>query len=126
MSSEGKGIDSREKIWARAFAAFGNSPIFGAYSEIRGENGAYQMHNSHVDVLVSYGVLPFVIMVVILSKIMLDVNKKIYSTKQRFIILHLHVLYLSAVAKPYCFLAVCYIYLPAVYSCAHHTLKFMM
>lgn len=83
MSSEGKGIDSREKIWARAFAAFGNSPIFGAYSEIRGENGAYQMHNSHVDVLVSYGVLPFVIMVVILSKIMVDVNKKIYSTKQQ-------------------------------------------
>lgn len=83
MSSEGKGIDSREKIWARAFAAFGNSPIFGAYSEISGGSGASQMHNSHVDVLVSYGIVPFIVMIIILSKIMLEINKKINSPKQQ-------------------------------------------
>lgn len=83
MSSEGKGVDSREKIWARAFAAFGNSPIFGAYSEISGGSGASQMHNSHVDVLVSYGIVPFIIMIIVLSKIMLETNKKINSLKQQ-------------------------------------------
>lgn len=83
MSSEGKGIDSRERIWTRAFAAFGNSPIFGAYSEISGGSGASQMHNSHVDVLVSYGIVPFIVMIIILSKIMLETNKKINSPKQQ-------------------------------------------
>lgn len=83
MSSEGKGIDSREKIWSRAFSAFANSPIFGAYSEISSGSGKSQMHNSHVDVLVSYGIVPFIIMIIVLSKIMLETNKKINSLKQQ-------------------------------------------
>lgn len=82
LSSKGKGIDSREEIWSAAFSAFGNSPIFGAYSEISGGEGMSQMHNSHVDVLTSYGVLPFFLMLFYFSKILLHVNSEIKLSMQ--------------------------------------------
>lgn len=82
LSSEGKGVDSREKIWRAAFAFFDNSPIFGAYSEISGGGGRSQMHNSHVDVLASYGILPFFLMLFYLSEILLHVNSEIKLSKQ--------------------------------------------
>lgn len=55
LIGEGKGLDSRVGIWRFALSAFAGSPIFGAYSEISGGTGASQMHNSHLDILASYG-----------------------------------------------------------------------
>lgn len=52
---EGKGLDSRVEIWTFALRSFVSSPLTGAYSEISGGTGASQMHNSHLDILASYG-----------------------------------------------------------------------
>lgn len=55
LVGEGKGLDSRVGIWTFALKTFGESPLFGAYSQISGGTGASQMHNSHLDILASYG-----------------------------------------------------------------------
>lgn len=55
LIGEGKDLDSRVGIWSYALGAFAVSPIFGAYSQISGGTGASQMHNSHLDILASYG-----------------------------------------------------------------------
>lgn len=55
LVGEGKELDSRVGIWSFAVNAFANSPLVGAYSEISGGSGASQMHNSHLDLLASYG-----------------------------------------------------------------------
>jgi len=53
--SEGKLLDSRVWLWNSALRTFLQSPIIGAYSQISGGTGHSQMHNSHVDILSSYG-----------------------------------------------------------------------
>lgn len=54
-TGDGKPLDSRMVIWNRAAEAFAASPLVGAYSQISGGMGWSQMHNSHLDVLASYG-----------------------------------------------------------------------
>ena len=70
LVGEGKGLDSREGIWSFAVNAFANSPLVGAYSEISGGSGASQMHNSHLDLLASYGVPVLVLTCVLLGRIL--------------------------------------------------------
>lgn len=53
--TEGKNLDSRSQIWLYAWKQFGKSPLLGSYSQITSALGGMQMHNSHLDVLVSYG-----------------------------------------------------------------------
>lgn len=55
LIGEGKDLDSRVGIWSDALRSFGDSPLVGAYSQISGGTGASQMHNSHLDILASYG-----------------------------------------------------------------------
>lgn len=55
LIGEGKDLDSRVGIWTYALQAFYSSPLFGAYSEISAGTGISQMHNSHLDILASYG-----------------------------------------------------------------------
>ena len=57
LLSEGKGLDSRYTIWSFAFKKIYQSPIIGAYSQISYGTGESQMHNSHMDILASYGVI---------------------------------------------------------------------
>ena len=66
MVSEGKNLTSRKGIWLRAFEQYMEHPIFGNYSGISKGTGTSQMHNTHVDVLASYGILPFVMFIKIL------------------------------------------------------------
>ena len=61
LIGEGKGLDSRMDVWSLAVNAFRQSPLVGAYSQISGGTGASQMHNSHLDLLASYGVAVFVL-----------------------------------------------------------------
>ncbi|MBQ2927867.1 MAG: O-antigen ligase family protein [Oscillospiraceae bacterium] len=56
LRSEGKDLDSRVQIWRFALNSFLESPVLGAYSQISGGTGASQMHNSHLDILASYGI----------------------------------------------------------------------
>lgn len=55
MVSEGKGLDARLSIWLPALQYYAQSPILGAYSQISSGTGMSQMHNTHLDILVSYG-----------------------------------------------------------------------
>ncbi len=66
---EGKPLDARADIWKEALEAFARNPIFGDYRGIAtGGSEHTQMHNTHLDVLASYGLVPFVLFVAILYR----------------------------------------------------------
>lgn len=64
--SEGKSLGSRLDVWNPAIANFKKSPLFGSYCEISQGTGKSQLHNTHLDVLCSYGILPFVLFLIVL------------------------------------------------------------
>lgn len=64
MESSGKNLSSRTEIWTRAIQLWKYSPIFGAYGQGSNGTGSSQFHNSHIDILVSYG--PIVLCIVCL------------------------------------------------------------
>ena len=66
--SEEKALTSRVKIWTDALTQFKGSPLFGAYDKISKGSGMSQMHNTHIDVLVSYGLVPFGLFIFLLHK----------------------------------------------------------
>lgn len=66
MAGEGKGISSRSPVWGEAIEGFWKSPVFGAYSQISDGTGMSQLHNTHLDVLASYGILVFILTCVLL------------------------------------------------------------
>lgn len=74
--SDGKGLDSRLAVWQPAIKAFMGSPIFGDYCGISQGTGTSQLHNTHLDVLVSYGILPFVLFVVALLKLSRNITRR--------------------------------------------------
>ena len=67
---EGKGLDSRVSIWNQAITAFEDSPIFGAYYQISNGTGTSQLHNTHIDILASYGIIVFVMVCIFLYGVM--------------------------------------------------------
>lgn len=52
----GKTLDTRFDIWINAFKTFIEHPFLGAYTYFE---GSFQMHNSHLDFLTSYGLISF-------------------------------------------------------------------
>lgn len=65
----GKHSGTRFKIWSFAFNKFFENPILGNYYGISYGTGASQMHNTHVDVLASYGIVPFALFISVLYKV---------------------------------------------------------
>jgi O-antigen ligase len=65
---EGKALDARLEIWGRALKAFSEHPLLGAYYEISDGTGMSQLHNTHLDTLVSYGLLPFVLFMTLICR----------------------------------------------------------
>lgn len=63
LESEGKTLDSRVGIWQRSFEFFRASPLFGDYFGISGGTGQSQLHNTHIDVLCSYGLFALALFV---------------------------------------------------------------
>lgn len=63
LESEGKTLDSRVGIWEKSFEFFRAAPLFGDYFGISGGTGQSQLHNTHIDVLCSYGIFAFVLFV---------------------------------------------------------------
>lgn len=84
LVDEGKALSSRTRIWLKAMANFVNSPIIGSYSQISDGTGASQLHNSHLDILVSYGTIVFVLVCVLLYLIIYRQGKE-YDNKENFI-----------------------------------------
>lgn len=63
LESEGKTLDSRVGIWRRSFEFFRASPVLGDYFGISGGTGQSQLHNTHIDVLCSYGLFALLLFV---------------------------------------------------------------
>jgi hypothetical protein len=70
MAGEGKGLSSRIMVWGDALDEFWRSPVFGAYAQISGGTGVSQLHNTHLDVLASYGLFVFTLTCILLYAFM--------------------------------------------------------
>lgn len=79
---EGKNLDSRVSIWSKAITAFTASPILGAYYQISNGTGTSQLHNTHIDVLASYGVVVFAMVCVFLYCLMRSMQERKQSYMQ--------------------------------------------
>lgn len=75
MISEGKGLDSRQSVWTYALDLLKASPIWGSYGELVTSTQFSQMHNSHLNVLVSYGFVVFLLVLVFLFIVLSDICK---------------------------------------------------
>lgn len=76
MTGEGKGLDSRYFIWSSALSLLRESPVFGTYYEASGGAGYSQMHNTHLDIAVSYGVLTMILVCIFLYIVMQRVQER--------------------------------------------------
>lgn len=70
LIQEGKALSSRVRVWSEALKAFAQSPIFGAYCQISSGSGMSQLHNTHVDVLSSYGISVLILVCIFLYELM--------------------------------------------------------
>lgn len=70
LIGEGKNLDSRVEIWNFALEAISSSPMTGAYSQISGGTGSSQLHNSHLDVMASYGGFVLLLLCLFLAKVL--------------------------------------------------------
>ena len=59
--SAGKGLDSRLEVWDPAVKRLEHSFFLGDYSGISNGTGTSQLHNTHLDVICSYGLCPFLL-----------------------------------------------------------------
>lgn len=84
LVSEGKGLDSRDRIWGPALEHLVSSPVVGAYNQISNGTGVSQMHNTHLDVACSYGI-PVLILVCILLWFYLHQGGRRYAQKSSYI-----------------------------------------
>lgn len=72
----GKHSGTRLKMWEFAFNKFFENPILGNYYGISYGTGVSQMHNIHVDVLASYGIISFILYVNVLYKALKNLTDK--------------------------------------------------
>lgn len=61
MVSEGKGLDARLKVWQPALEIFQKNFILGDYCGVSSGTGMSQLHNTHLDVMCSYGIIPLIL-----------------------------------------------------------------
>lgn len=78
LVSDGKGLDSRVMIWEKAIRNFQINPLLGSYYEISDGTGVSQLHNTHVDVLTTYGLISFFLFIIFLYNYYkyINLNKK--------------------------------------------------
>ncbi len=87
VESPGKIIVSRVQIWSNAFEIIRENPIVGDYYGISGGTGMSQLHNTHLDVLASYGCLVFILFIVYLCRIVLRTNRGCETKLQKIALL---------------------------------------
>lgn len=84
LGSAGKKLTSRMEIWLRALRHWTSSPIFGAYAQASGGAGISQYHNTHIDILVSYGpIVLCIVCFVLYSLIYMDGKRQ---SRQQFLL----------------------------------------
>ena len=78
----GKKLDARELIWLVALKNAKTHLLLGDYSGISRGSGVAQLHNTHIDVLCSYGILPFALFVWFLFDILKRAGSFLSSYRQ--------------------------------------------
>lgn len=79
LISEGKPLDSRVAIWTRILKTLKGYWLTGKYPEIAGN-----LHNSHLVLLASYGLVVLFLVIIITYYISVRVNNEITSKKQEY------------------------------------------
>ena len=74
--SAGKGLDSRLAVWDPAIKLLKSNFILGDYSGISNGTGASQLHNTHLDVICSYGIVPFLLFLSLLNSVCRRVSEQ--------------------------------------------------
>lgn len=74
LVTEGKTLTSRVTIWKHAFDVFLSNPLFGNYYTLTGGTGLSQMHNSHIDVIATYGLVVFCLFIKLIYKCLITVK----------------------------------------------------
>lgn len=81
LVEEGKKLDSRAKMWGRAIEYVKQSPLIGSYYQIYKEIGGTQMHNTHLEIAASYGLVVLALVCVLLAGYIYR-RGRTYKTKQ--------------------------------------------
>lgn len=74
--SAGKELDSRLAVWNPAINLLKANLFLGDYSGISNGTGASQLHNTHLDVICSYGIIPFALFLLLLNSVCRKVSKQ--------------------------------------------------
>jgi hypothetical protein len=82
LVTKGKELDSRQRIWQYAISSFTGSPIIGAYNQISKGSGMFQLHNTGLDTLASYGIIPYTLTTLFLHQTCLCRNNEFDTTEQ--------------------------------------------
>jgi hypothetical protein len=82
MISEGKGLASRTIMWDFAIEKLKHGWIIGDYSGISYGTGISQMHNTHLDILCSYGIVSFILFIGVMRRILISVSLEVESFTQ--------------------------------------------
>lgn len=82
----GKTSTSRIDTWAPIINNIDHYLLFGDYYGISNGTGVSQLHNTHIDVLASYGLIPFILFVVILFRVLSSTIKRAKTRLQRIAI----------------------------------------
>ena len=82
LTSEGKGADSRIYMWRFATSHFLENIITGDYYGISEGTGHSQMHNTHVDVLASYGTVVYLMWVAYVYILISKIGKQLSTNVQ--------------------------------------------
>ncbi len=80
----GKHLDSRVGVWNRAWELTGQSPIIGAYSQASNGTGSTQLHNTHMDIMASYGI-PVLVLVCVFMYMLIRARGKRYADKESYV-----------------------------------------
>ena len=64
LIDEGKGLDSRYTIWTKAFNSINENIILGNYYGLGNGTGQFQMHNTHLEVLSSFGIIVLILFLI--------------------------------------------------------------
>lgn len=83
MKASGKDNTTRLAVWNSSFKTFWDWVLFGAYSSIESIVKFSHVHNTHLDVWMSYGIVPFILFVILLYKITLASNNQANTRFQR-------------------------------------------
>lgn len=83
IEAAGKTNTSRIHVWAPIINNIDHYLLFGDYFGISNGTGVSQLHNTHLDVFASYGLIPFLLFVFILFRVVSSTIKKANSRLQR-------------------------------------------